>query len=116
MTTFRLHDDVAVVEHDDATRQRREGGRVLAACVTKLTAVYVQADIEGYGAVTFWLESGWRAWTGDFGWRLVPLCRSCGEPVLGEPVTDEGDPTGREWCSEDCHDDSAQQQMERATA
>jgi hypothetical protein len=58
MTTFRQGQDVAVVEHDDATRN----------C-----------------------------------YRM-----SCAESIKGTPVTEPGDPSKREWCSEDCHIASAE--------
>jgi hypothetical protein len=108
MTTFRVGQDVAVVEHDDATRKPREGGQVWAASVTSLSGPYVRANVEGHGLVTFWLESGWTAWTGGFGWRLVPVCERCEDPILGEPVIHPAGPgPGHIYCGSDCEDDAA---------
>ncbi len=40
-------------------------------------------------------------------------CYYCDEPITGTPVTDAGDPLRRTWCSDECHDDSAQAWMEQ---
>jgi hypothetical protein len=113
-TRFRLHDDVAVVEHDDATRQPREGSEPVAACVTEAGPVYVQVRYAGgdWGFPTvFYQERGWSAWDGMFRWRLVPLCHRRQAPITGEPVADEGD-AHREWCTPGCHDESAEADWE----
>lgn len=107
MSTFRIHDDVAVVEHDDATRQPREGGKVMRASVIELGGIYVQIRYENGSKDAFYQESGWRAWDGMFQWRLVSVCR-CEKPILGEPVTDPDDPTERRFCSEDCLDSAGE--------
>ena len=104
MTRFRLHDEVAVVEHDDRTREPKPGGEVMQpATVTAIAGAYVKVRT-GFGAtLVFWAESGWTAWDGMFQWRLVPLCSrpDCGKPVLA-PVSDPEDRAGRTWCSEGC--------------
>jgi hypothetical protein len=108
--TFTKHQDVAVVEHDDQTRQPREGGRRFNATVTSAEGIYLAVryndDQQGLGVVghrtgQFYAESGWRAWDGEFRWRLVPVCR-CESPILGESVKDPDDPTGEEFCGDDC--------------
>ena len=102
--TFRQHQEVAVVEHDDSTRQPREGGKVISATVT---AVDCNAVLVRYGdrgvPDAFWL-SGWRVETrGEFRWRLVHVC-CCDKPITGTPVTDQ---SGHPFCTEDCRDDDA---------
>lgn len=107
MTTFRQYDDVAVVEHDDRTRQPREGGQVHRATVTAagdgsyIIIRYAGESVNRGRPDQFWSDSGWRAWDGEFRWRLVPLCR-CERPILGTPVTAEDGPLNRQWCSEEC--------------
>ena len=113
MTTFSQHQDVAAVEHDDSTRQPREGGKVKLATVTQLGGIYVQVRYEGGALDGFYAESGWRAWDGEFRWRLVPLC-CCDEPVTGTPVTDPDDRSGRVYCSEGCRDSDAEGAYEQA--
>lgn len=77
MTEWAAGQAARLVEHDDRTRQPRPGGLVLAARVIQVTRSYVKADY-GYsrafpwGPATFWRGSGWRAWAGEFRWRLVP--------------------------------------------
>jgi hypothetical protein len=62
-----------VVEHVDATRLPKEGGKVYAAQVLKTAGPYVIAEIPELGqAVTFW-TSGWTCWDLMFRWRLRPL-------------------------------------------
>lgn len=114
MTRFRLDDDVAVVEHNPATRKPRESGKVHYATVTGIAGQYCQVRYDDPAAFTgrrdtFWLESGWRSWDGMRRWRLVPVCcrADCGKPVL-DPYTEDGDPLHREWCSEACHEASAE--------
>ena len=109
MTPFRQHQEVAVVEHDDSTRQPREGGKVHYATVTDVTKAYIIVsyhDRSVYGGKRdqFWEGSGWRAWDGWFRWRLVPLCTRCERPVLGTPRTDPSDPLKRQYCGEECSD------------
>jgi hypothetical protein len=111
VTRFQLHQDVAVVEHDDATRKPREGGKVIPAMIVRAAddSSFVQARGDGlYGPLSFWRDSGWPAWTGRHTCRLVPLCYFCGEPITGEPVTEPGDPLKREWGTGECHEDSAE--------
>jgi len=104
--TFHLHEEVAAVEHADSTRQPREGGKVKLATVTKLGGIYVQVRYEGGALDGFYAESGWRAWDGEFRWRLMPLCSRCELPILGTPVEDDCDPLHRKWCSGECRDAS----------
>ena len=108
MTTFSQHQDVAAVEHDDSTRQPREGGKVKLATVTQLGGIYVQVRYEGGALDGFYAESGWRAWDGEFRWRLMPLCSRCELPILGTPVEDDCDPLHRKWCTAECQTASAE--------
>jgi hypothetical protein len=101
-TRFRRYQDVVIVEHDDRTREPKQGGEVMQpATVTAIEGAYVRARTEFGITLVFWAESGWTAWDGMFQWRLVPVCR-CGKPILGDPVTDPDDPRHEEFCSEDC--------------
>ena len=86
MTTFRIHQDVAAVEHDD-DGSPLDGGQILPATITG-AGEYSARD-------RLWREGG--------RWRLVPLC-CCDEPVTGTPVTVGNDPLDRIWCSEECRD------------
>ena len=71
--------------------------------------VYVQVMTENGTLLTFRAESGWHAWSGEFRWRLAPLCYRCDEPITGPPVCILNDiPASRSWCSEDCLDESAE--------
>lgn len=116
MTTFRIGQDAAVVEHDDATRKPREGGKVIPARVHGTNGVFttIDSDREPWDEhpALFDTDSGWAA-RAEYVWRLVSLCHRCQEPITGEPVTEDRDPLGREWCSDECHDDSGQAWMEQ---
>lgn len=73
---LKVGDPVLVVEHDEATRTPREGGRRFRARVTALEGSYVQVDYEDEGVNrgrrdVFWADSLWRAWDGAFRWRLM---------------------------------------------
>lgn len=77
MAEFKAGDRVRIVEHIDSTRQPRPGGKVIPATVTDLPGIYVMAlPDEGHGVRVkpdqFYAESGWRAWDGEFRWRLLP--------------------------------------------
>lgn len=74
MIQVQSGDEVRIVEHDDATRQPREGGEVIPATVFRVTdgSAYVQVRTERYGLLSFWRDSGWHAWDGEFRWRLIP--------------------------------------------
>lgn len=65
-----------VVEHDEATREPKPGGRVLDAYVVDAAYLYVVARVlsgDPAGRVArFWAESGWTVRDGDFRWRLLP--------------------------------------------
>ena len=104
-TRFTVHQDVAIVEHDPATRQPLEGGDVYYASISGVSTLWVTASYGKDAAVRspylFDVPSGWDAVTRGYRWRLVPVCR-CENPILGEPVTDPGDPTGEEFCGPDC--------------
>jgi hypothetical protein len=118
VTPFRQHQEVAVVEHDDSTRQPREGGKVHYATVTDVTKAYIivsyhDRTVFGGKRDQFWNGSGWRAWDGWFRWRLVHVCTRCERPVLGTPVTSPGDQAGRLYCTDGCRvadSESAQEQ------
>ncbi|MGI5422948.1 hypothetical protein [Actinomadura luteofluorescens] len=69
-------DRVVVVEHDDATRRPREGGRRFPARVVKTEGIYIQVDyldrtVNRGRPDVFFKESLWRAWDGAFRWRLT---------------------------------------------
>lgn len=118
MTRFSLDDDVAVVEHNPATRKPREGGKVHYATITGIAGLYCQVRYDDPGAFTgrrdtFWLESGWRTWDGMRRWRLVPVCHRCEKPITGIPVTAGDDPLGRQWCSGECLDAAAEASYEQ---
>lgn len=100
MTTFRRYQDVAAVEHDEAGKPL-EGGEVTPCTVIKVNDWPVVARRADGAVRLFLLDSRGRAWAGMGQWRLVPVCR-CESPILGEPVTDPDDLTGRVFCSRDC--------------
>ena len=85
-------DRCRVVEHDDATRQPKPGGKVLPATVTGLSGIYVIAEAEVGGSLgvqgplSFYAESGWKAWDGEFRWRLLP---GDGEDATTAEYTDD---------------------------
>lgn len=92
MTTFTLHQDVAVVEH----------GRVRQGYIADISGGIMEVrcgEDRGY----FDLDTGWPALERCRTMRLFPVCRrtECENPVL-DPCTDPGDPLGRQWCSLDC--------------
>ncbi len=74
--TLKAGDPVVVVEHDEATRTPREGGRRFPARIVATEGIYVQVDYEdravngGKPDVFYW-ESWWRAWDGAMRWRLT---------------------------------------------
>ena len=76
-TTFKPGDDVVAVEHVDSTRQPRKGGIVHPATVAAIDACAIQVrytDPAVFGGKpdVFWRDSRWRAWDGEFRWRLEP--------------------------------------------
>ncbi len=87
MTTLKPGDPVRVVEHDDASRLARPGGRIFGGEVASVTEVYVSIRYTSpaprrrnrMATDQFWRDSGWRAWDGEFRWRLEPgrLCAWC---------------------------------------
>jgi hypothetical protein len=105
-TLFRLHDDVAVVDHDPATGGAVEGGTVLHAIVTGAGECSVTARYDGETHL-FLLDSRGRAWAKGGCLRLVPLCIRCEEPATA-PVKAGDDPLDRTWCSEACRDADAE--------
>jgi hypothetical protein len=67
---------VRVVEHDDSTREPLPAGRVFGAEVTGVTEVYISVRYTGPvadGSDRFYRDSRWRAWDGEFRWRLEPV-------------------------------------------
>lgn len=74
--TLKVGDEVLVVEHHEATRTPREGGKRLPARIVAMEGIYVQVDYEdrvvnrGRPDV-FYKESLWRAWDGAHRWRLM---------------------------------------------
>src|ERR1700756_1099908 len=99
-TTFRRYQDVAAVECDEAGNPV-EGGEVTPCTVTKANDWSVTARRADGAVRLFLLDSRGRAWAGVGQGRLGPGCR-CERPILGEPVTDEDDPAGEEFCGPDC--------------
>jgi hypothetical protein len=71
MSDLKAGDRVSVTEHDDATRQPKPGGEVLPATVTGTTGLYVHVKLASGIRATFWRESLWRAWDGEFRWRIT---------------------------------------------
>lgn len=74
--TPKVGDRVVVVEHDEATRTPREGGRRHLGRVVSAEGIYVQVDYEdrslnGGRTDLFYRDSGWRAWDGAMQWRLT---------------------------------------------
>jgi hypothetical protein len=111
LTCFRRYQDVAAVEHDEAGKPI-EGGKVRYATVTEAKPWSVSARFERGETRLFLLDSRDRAWCDGGRFRLVPLCR-CEKPILGEPVMADDDPTGRQWCSEDCLTSAAEASQEQ---
>jgi hypothetical protein len=73
---LRSGDSVVVVEHDEATRAPREGGRRYPARVVGIEGIYVQVAYEDRAVNrgrpdAFYKDSGWRAWDGVMRWRLT---------------------------------------------
>ena len=73
---MKVGDPVFVVEHDEATRTPRVGGRRLAAHVVNTEGIYIQVGYKdravNQGRLdVFYKESRWRAWDGAFRWRLT---------------------------------------------
>lgn len=78
MAEFKAGDRVRIVEHNDDTREPKPGGKVREGTVTAVNGLYAVAKYEdhwGGGKVTasFYRESGWAAWDGEFRWRLLPV-------------------------------------------
>ena len=109
MTTFRVHDDVAVVECDATTGKPIEGGTAVRATVIQAGGIYVEIRYENGSKAAYYQESGWRAWHGgEVRRRLVPFCHRCELPILGTPVTDPDDPLDRKYCRDECRDADAE--------
>jgi hypothetical protein len=78
---LKVGDVVVVVEHDEATRTPREGGRRLPARVVDafgggeegiyVHVVYEDRAINRGRPDVFYRDSGWRAWDGVMRWRLT---------------------------------------------
>jgi hypothetical protein len=91
VTNFKPADRCRVVEHDDATGEPREGGKVHEAVVDWAGNTYVQARVKRgsrTGLWVFWQGSGW-AVTGELHrWRLIPatdeIAATAGEETTGE--------------------------------
>lgn len=98
-TRFRRYQDAAVIGCGEAGKPI-EGAEPRYATVTEVKPWSVTARCEAR-TLFFLIDSRGRAWRDSGRLRLVPLC-CCGKPVLGEPVTAEDDPMGRELCGEDC--------------
>jgi hypothetical protein len=75
VTALQPADRVTVVEHTDADRRPRLGGRVYGASVIRATRLYVviaydNRELTRTGMDLFYAGSGWRAFDGEFCWRL----------------------------------------------
>jgi hypothetical protein len=75
VTALQPRDPVTVVEHDDADRRPRPGGKTYSARVTQVARLYVAVayddpELARDGTGLFFAESGWRAFDGQFRWRL----------------------------------------------
>lgn len=73
---MKVGDPVVVVEHDEATRTPRKGGRRFPARIVATEGIYVQVAYEDRAVHrgrpdAFYRESLWRAWDGAFRWRLT---------------------------------------------
>lgn len=74
--TLKAGDQVVVVEHDEATRTPREGGRRFPARIVGAEGIYVQVEYkdrtlnQGHPDA-FYADSLWRAWDGAMRWRLI---------------------------------------------
>ena len=112
MTPFRQHQEVAVVEHDDAG-EPLEHGQVLYATVTEVRPLSARALFGDGDEWLFLLDSRDRAWREAGRWRLVPVCTFCDMPVPGTPVTSPGDQAGRLYCTEECRDADAEAAQEQ---
>ena len=99
--TFRLHEEVALVQHDDTGRPI-EHATVYYGTVTEVRLLSVRARGDDGAEELFLIDSKGRAWRDGGRWRLVPVCAFCDMPILGTPVTSEGDPLDRKWCSGEC--------------
>ena len=89
MTRFVMGDEVIAVEHDDQTRRPRPDGRRFPAHVVQEGGIYAQVryddgQLNGGRHDAFYQESGWRAWDGEFRWRLEPVTGQSSAPVAGE--------------------------------
>jgi hypothetical protein len=73
---------VIVVEHDDRTREPRPGGDRHPGTVLAVEGIYAQVCYDDPAANggrpdAFYAGSGWRAWDGEFRWRLQRQVRAC---------------------------------------
>lgn len=97
MADWKPGDRCRVVEHDDATREPKPGGQVLPAIVTDVNGAYVAVTAEVGGSLVvqgplyFYADSGWKAWDGEFRWRLLPEGEPA-PPVTGPAFTDDEEP------------------------
>lgn len=115
MTWFRVHDEVAVVQHNPTTSKPLEGGQVMHGYVTGANAIFARVETEFGHEYTFHQDSGWRPWSPDQ-WRLCRLCEQCEEPITGEPVIQPAGPGPEHiFCSESCEDTHSEQAHELQT-
>lgn len=73
---LKVGDRVTVVEHDEATREPKEGGRSLPARISSVEGLYIHAlyddrTVNRGRPDLFYQESMWRAWDGALRWRLM---------------------------------------------
>lgn len=73
---LKAGDRVTVVEHDEATKTPRNGGKRFPATVVSAEGIYVQVDYDdrtvNQGRLDpFYASSLWRAWDGVMRWRLM---------------------------------------------
>jgi hypothetical protein len=75
--TLNVGDQVMVVEHDEATRTPKQGGRKFPGRVVAMEGIYIQVGYEDKAVNRgrpdpFYADSLWRAWDGALRWRLTP--------------------------------------------
>jgi hypothetical protein len=73
---LKVGDQVVVVEHDEATREPRQGGKRFPGRIASAEGIYIQVDYDDRSVNrgrldVFYKESGWRAWDGAMRWRLM---------------------------------------------
>lgn len=105
--TFRINEEVALVEHDDKGHPV-EHATVYYGTMTQVREFSARARFADGTVRYFMADRQDRLWRESGRWRLVPVCSFCDMPVMGTPVEDDDDPLHRKWCSGECRDASAE--------